>query len=172
MLLVLHQLVLVFNQLLLSVLQSKGRVATIRPHNILSLKKFHMTINSVFDRLGPPKMTRQFFKLKGDHVASKNGWLASSCKKKIITNVFMHYGDIKVRAETIEETMSKEEDEESVASCNHITISNDEPLEEEDAGDELKEINLGISDDPRPIYISALLSSEEEKAYVDLLQEF
>lgn len=138
MLLVLHQLVLVFNQLLLSVLQSKGRVATIRP----LMKKFHMTRNSVFDRLGPPKMTRQFFKLKGDHVASKNGWLASSCKKKILTNVFMHYGDIKVRAETIEETMSKEEDEESVASCNHITISNDEPLEEEDAGVERKKERL------------------------------
>ena len=106
------------------------------------MKKFHMTRNSVFDRLGPPKMTRQFFKLKGDHVASKNGWLASSCKKKILTNVFMHYGDIKVRAETIEETMSKEEDEESVASCNHITISNDEPLEEEDAGVERKKERL------------------------------
>ncbi|KAL0455744.1 UNVERIFIED_CONTAM: hypothetical protein Slati_0913600 [Sesamum latifolium] len=38
--------------------------------------------------------------------------------------------------------------------------------------DELKEINLGDVENPRPIYISALLSDDEEKAYVELLHEF
>lgn len=37
--------------------------------------------------------------------------------------------------------------------------------------DDLKEINLGTLDTPRPVYISALLTSEEEKLYVELLSE-
>ncbi|XP_071933626.1 uncharacterized protein [Coffea arabica] len=75
--------------------------------------------------------------------------------------------------------------QESTASCHHITISDPEE-EEEDADDappelergvkntvdELKEINLGTSDDPRPIYISSCMTPEEEKEYVDLLLEF
>ncbi|XP_027150259.1 uncharacterized protein LOC113750495 [Coffea eugenioides] len=72
-----------------------------------------------------------------------------------------------------------------MASCHHITISDPEE-EEEDADDappeleqgvkntvdELKEINLGTNDDPRPIYISSCMTPEEEKEYVDLLLEF
>ncbi|GAA0173822.1 hypothetical protein LIER_27357 [Lithospermum erythrorhizon] len=38
--------------------------------------------------------------------------------------------------------------------------------------DKLKEINLGIGDEPRPTYISALLMPEEEAGYVALLKEF
>ena len=38
--------------------------------------------------------------------------------------------------------------------------------------DELKEINLGTEEDPRPIFVSASLSSEEEKKYPDLLFEY
>ncbi|XP_027169542.1 uncharacterized protein LOC113769278 [Coffea eugenioides] len=93
----------------------------------------------------------------------------------------------KVREHTVVYTRPKEDDEESIASCNHITIiDGDSPGEKEDAEDappelevgvkatvdDLKEINFGISEDPRPIYISALLSPDEEKAYVDLLQEY
>lgn len=33
-------------------------------------------------------------------------------------------------------------------------------------------MNLGDLDNPRPIYLSALLSADEEKAYVELLHEF
>lgn len=38
--------------------------------------------------------------------------------------------------------------------------------------DELKEIHFGTTDDPRPIYISALLTPKDESAYVELLHEY
>lgn len=38
--------------------------------------------------------------------------------------------------------------------------------------DELKKINLGDLDNSLPIYLSAMLSADEEKSYVELLHEF
>lgn len=38
--------------------------------------------------------------------------------------------------------------------------------------DKLKDINLGTEEDRKLIYISALLSTEEEKEYIELLHEF
>ena len=38
--------------------------------------------------------------------------------------------------------------------------------------DELKKLNLGTEEDPRPIFVSASLSSQEEKEYRDLLLEY
>ncbi len=38
--------------------------------------------------------------------------------------------------------------------------------------DELKEWNLGTVDEPRPIFISALLTPMEEKEYLELLTEY
>ena len=76
----------------------------------------------------------------------------------------MHYENLfNVRIETIFEKQGQE----SIDSCHHITISDPEK-EEEDADDApfefeqgvkntidmLKEINLGTSGDPHPIYIS------------------
>ncbi|KAL0313516.1 UNVERIFIED_CONTAM: Retrovirus-related Pol polyprotein from transposon opus [Sesamum radiatum] len=75
--------------------------------------------------------------------------------------------------------------ENEVATTYHITLSEKDSVEEEDAEiapleleegvkitvDEFKEINLGDIENPRPIYISALLI-DEEKAYVELLHEF
>ncbi|KAK4391400.1 Polyprotein P3 [Sesamum angolense] len=93
-----------------------------------------------------------------------------------------------------------EEDKESVASSNyisnsveeniaqtyHITLIKDGEVEEEDAEDapaeleegikatidELKEVNLGDIENPRPIYISASLTHGEEGTYIALLHEF
>ncbi|KAK4383767.1 hypothetical protein Sango_2745100 [Sesamum angolense] len=52
----------------------------------------------------------------------------------------------------------------------------DAPVELEDSVkttiDELKEVNLGNTEDPRPIYTSTSLTQEEEEAYVALLHEF
>ncbi|KAL0373432.1 UNVERIFIED_CONTAM: hypothetical protein Sradi_3258900 [Sesamum radiatum] len=76
--------------------------------------------------------------------------------------------------------------EDEVATTYHITLSEEDSVEEEDAKiappeleegvkatvDELKEINLGDVENHRPIYISALLTDDEEKAYVELLHEF
>ena len=38
--------------------------------------------------------------------------------------------------------------------------------------DELKELSLGITDEPRPIVVSALLTPTEEKEYIELLTEY
>ena len=37
--------------------------------------------------------------------------------------------------------------------------------------DELKELNLGIDEEPHPIYMSSLLTPEEESKYLELLME-
>ncbi|KAL0401597.1 UNVERIFIED_CONTAM: hypothetical protein Slati_4189600 [Sesamum latifolium] len=93
-----------------------------------------------------------------------------------------------------------EDDRESVASSNyinssteedfaqiyHVTLIEDGEIEEEDdedapveleegvkaTVDELREVNLGNTEDPRPIYTSASLTQEEEEAYIMLLHEF
>ncbi|KAL0361639.1 UNVERIFIED_CONTAM: hypothetical protein Sradi_3848400 [Sesamum radiatum] len=76
--------------------------------------------------------------------------------------------------------------EDEVATTDHITLSEEDSVEEEDAEiapseceegvkttvDELKEINLGDVENPWPIYINALLTDDEMKAYVELLHEF
>ena len=38
--------------------------------------------------------------------------------------------------------------------------------------DALKEINLGIDEDPIPNYVNASLSNDEERAYVDLFKKY
>ncbi|KAL0322046.1 UNVERIFIED_CONTAM: hypothetical protein Scaly_2501000 [Sesamum calycinum] len=93
-----------------------------------------------------------------------------------------------------------EDDKESVASPNyisngteenipqtyHITLIEDGEVEEEDVEDapaeleegikatidELKEVNLGDIENPRPIYISASLTQEKEGTYIALLHKF
>ncbi|KAL0430487.1 UNVERIFIED_CONTAM: hypothetical protein Sradi_0674700 [Sesamum radiatum] len=75
--------------------------------------------------------------------------------------------------------------EDEVATTNHITLREEDSVEEEDAiappeleegvkttVDEWKEINLGDVENHRPIYISVLLTDDEEEAYVELLHEF
>ncbi|KAL0340428.1 UNVERIFIED_CONTAM: hypothetical protein Sradi_4559600 [Sesamum radiatum] len=76
--------------------------------------------------------------------------------------------------------------EENIAQTYHITLIEDGEGEEEDAEDapaeleegikatidELKEVNLGDIENPRPIYISASLTHGEEGTYVALLHEF
>ncbi|KAL0412259.1 UNVERIFIED_CONTAM: Transposon Tf2-12 polyprotein [Sesamum latifolium] len=76
--------------------------------------------------------------------------------------------------------------EEDFAQIYHVTLIEDSEIEEEDAEDapveleegvkatvdELREINLGNTEDPRPIYTSASLTQEEEEAYIMLLHEF
>ncbi|XP_030940238.1 uncharacterized protein LOC115965196 [Quercus lobata] len=83
-----------------------------------------------------------------------------------------------------------DEEIEEVSSSFHITIeegtlsdaeaTNEEvheaPPALEDGGqatvDELKEINLGTAEEPRPTFISALLTPEEEEGYLKLLVEY
>ena len=83
----------------------------------------------------------------------------------------------------------REEDHETLVlpSC-HVTAetdsesdaSDDEPNEApraiEDGGqatvDDLKELNLGTNEEPRPIYVSSLLTPKEENKYFELLMEY
>ncbi|XP_074290302.1 uncharacterized protein LOC141617032 [Silene latifolia] len=81
----------------------------------------------------------------------------------------------------------KSSDLEITTSSYHITVEDipDEkeeveadkaPETLEDGGkstvDELKELNLGTNEDPRPIYVSVLLTKEEEEEYHKLLVEY
>ncbi|XP_074300093.1 uncharacterized protein LOC141631304 [Silene latifolia] len=81
----------------------------------------------------------------------------------------------------------KPRDSEVTTSSYHITVeeipdeneegeTNDDPKTLEDGGqstvDELKELNLGTNEDPRPIYVSALLTKEEEEEYYKVLVEY
>ena len=69
--------------------------------------------------------------------------------------------------------MTAETDFESDASDDE---PNEAPRAIEDEGqatvDELRELNLGTSEEPRPIYVSSLLIMEEESKYFELLIEY
>ena len=82
---------------------------------------------------------------------------------------------------------NKEAEEEEFVSSNHITIHEcddsdseielaETPKTFEDGGqatvDDLKELNLGTNEEPRPIYVSSSLTLEEEKQYLELLSEY
>ncbi|XP_049359184.1 uncharacterized protein LOC125823856 [Solanum verrucosum] len=152
---------------------------------------------SVFDRLGEsPARTSVFERMR------RRVELVVSCKE-----------ELKAKAHTVVYTNEREEDEESVGSSNHVTIQNEydslpqmkideeledvvwcchisvndnDPLEEEDARDAppkleegvkttidpLKEVNLGNDEDPRPTYLSAFLEVDEEAAYMNILKEY
>ncbi|KAL0391376.1 UNVERIFIED_CONTAM: hypothetical protein Slati_4569600 [Sesamum latifolium] len=76
--------------------------------------------------------------------------------------------------------------EKDIAQAYHVTLIEDDEVEEDDAEDapveleegvkatvdELKEFNLGNVEDPRIIYTSAPLTREEEKTYIAFLHEF
>ena len=98
---------------------------------------------------------------------------------------------LKARVHTVilTNTTSKGDDVEEIEilSSNHVSVKkvDEEPPEEEtqDAPlsfeegnqatiDELKQVDIGTNEHPRPIFISVSLSLEEEKAYLDLLTEF
>ena len=103
---------------------------------------------------------------------------------------------LKVKQHTIILTGQDKEgdDEDDVIQCVfHITVAEVEAYEEDDhegfeyeveaappeledvvksTVDELKKLNLGTEEDPRSIFVSASLNSQEEKEYYDLLLEY
>nr|GLL42125.1 uncharacterized protein LOC109150426 [Ipomoea trifida] len=117
------------------------------------------------------------------------------------TNIHVPCGEVlKVQPRTIVHTrVQKGENEESVGSSDdvvppqdeealsfHITLCDETPIEGEDVEDapheleegvratidELKEVDLGTPENPRHIFISTLLSNEDEEIYVTLLKEY
>ncbi|KAK4390426.1 hypothetical protein Sango_2105900 [Sesamum angolense] len=95
-------------------------------------------------------------------------------KKKSVASYHISYGG---------EIIDHVRDE--VVTTHHITLSEEDFVKEEDVEiapheleqsaktivDELKEINLGDDANPRPIYVSTLLTEDEEKAYIQVLHE-
>ncbi|XP_074313449.1 uncharacterized protein LOC141648620 [Silene latifolia] len=90
-------------------------------------------------------------------------------------------------ASTTPSASNKEELEDKIMTSCHITVeevpdaseeieADEAPALLEDGGqstvDDLKELNLGTSEDPRPIYTSALLTEKEEDEYFKLLTEY
>ena len=166
-----------FNRLSISLLTKEGTSRTCR---------------SAFDTPRPKEGKSGLQKRKGTEVHN----LIPSCMKcKLIVEVSTG-NSLKVKRRTIVHTQELEkqvddgeEDHETLVlpSC-HMTAetdfesdaSDDEPNEAsraiEDEGqatiDELKELNLGTDKEPRPIYVSSLLTLEEESKYFELLMKY
>ena len=102
-------------------------------------------------------------------------------------------GSLKVKRRTIvhiSQSLVHNEQIEEVSSSFHITVEEDtlsdveatnEEVDEAPTAledgvqatvDELKEINLGTIEEPRPTFISALLTPKEEEGYLKLLVEY
>ncbi|GFY85495.1 hypothetical protein Acr_04g0002330 [Actinidia rufa] len=132
---------------------------------------------SVFDRLGKPKSrTLAFDRLRPSSMIPTSP-IPQSLKMRL---------KIVVVTKTIPKASNVPTSKESVAFSYHITSLDGEDHPEKDAKDaplafkegvkstidDLKEINLGTLDNPRLIYITALLISEEQKMYIELLFEY
>ncbi|XP_051143398.1 uncharacterized protein LOC127259826 [Andrographis paniculata] len=145
-----------------------------------SPKKGKNTRVSVFRRLKPSLFTRLGLKInkeknKMNFTSTKYVEMDEEIKSRFPshmtrqTKMTIHCGKVlKAKWQTIVFTKPKEDNEESVASSCYITERGEETMIEEDAGnapaalekgvkaavDELEEINLGIEDHPRPVYVS------------------
>uniref|UniRef100_A0A2N9E6Y6 Uncharacterized protein n=1 Tax=Fagus sylvatica TaxID=28930 RepID=A0A2N9E6Y6_FAGSY len=157
---------------------------------------------SAFDRLGSPstsKVASQSKVEKGDTRKKDESEICSlvpsRMKRELAVEVSVG-SSLKAKRRTIIHTnrlgkqvdQEEEENETVILPAYHVTAetdsesssSDDEPDEAphaiEDGGqatvDELKELNLGTIDEPRPIFVSALLTPAEEKEYLELLTEY
>uniref|UniRef100_A0A2N9HVR6 Uncharacterized protein n=1 Tax=Fagus sylvatica TaxID=28930 RepID=A0A2N9HVR6_FAGSY len=157
---------------------------------------------SAFDRLGSPstsKVASQSKVEKGDTRKKDKSEICSlvpsRMKRELAVEVSVG-SSLKAKRRTIIHTnrlgkqvdQEEEENETIILPAYHVTVetdsgsssSDDEPDKAphaiEDGGqatvDELKELNLGTVDEPRPIFISALLTPAEEKEYLELLTEY
>ncbi|KAL0378756.1 UNVERIFIED_CONTAM: Transposon Tf2-12 polyprotein [Sesamum radiatum] len=118
--------------------------------------------------------------------------LAISCREilkvKAQTMIFtqVQYDDEDDRKSVASSNYISDDAEEDIVQIYHVTLIDNDEIEEGDAEDalveleegvkatvdELKEVNLGNTEDPRPIYTSVSLTQEEEEAYITLLHKF
>ena len=160
-----------------------------------------LACKSVFDQLGATKRPVDSYsqnsinfevqreKKANDEIRSS---IPSRMKHKYTLDISTE-GSLKVKRRTIihtSQSLVHNEQIEEVSSSFHITVEEDTLLdakatnEEVDEAppaledgvqatvDELKEINLGTTKEPRPTFISALLTPEEEERYLKLLVEY
>lgn len=158
-----------------------------------------LACKSIFDRLGATKRpgdnhSQNSINLENQREKKANDEIRSSIPSRMKRNFALDIsieGSLKVKRRTIVHTsqsLAHNEQIEEVSSSFHITIeedtisdAEDEEVEEappalEDGGqatvDELKEVNLGTAKEPRPTFINALLTPEEEEEYLKLLVEY
>nr|GMD40709.1 uncharacterized protein LOC109150426 [Ipomoea batatas] len=156
---------------------------------------------SIHDRLGTVQDVKNNASHHAEVESSKRlrSMIPSHMRRE--TDIHISCGEVLiVQPRTIVHTrVQKGENEESVGSSDdvvppqgeeassfHITLCDETPIEGEDveeapheleegvraAIDELKEVDLGTPENPRPIFISTLLSNEDEEIYVTLLKEY
>ncbi|GFS34942.1 hypothetical protein Acr_00g0036880 [Actinidia rufa] len=148
----------------------------------------------VFDRLGKPKSRISVFDQLGSSSTDDEKMKSAipshmKCHTtiKVTTDEVLKMKlKIVIVTKKISEALDVPASEESVAFSYHITTLDGKDHLEEDAKDallafedgvkstidDLKEINLGTLDDPRLVYVSALLTLEEQKMYIELLSKY
>ncbi|XP_016501455.2 uncharacterized protein LOC107819815 [Nicotiana tabacum] len=145
-------------------------------YNYITTKEVSMTLNkkpsvfdrltktrtSVFDRLGPLKKENK------RHGSDRRIGAPIFAKKEILTT----------QCPTEEKCLD-------IHVCRHISFNDGDPQEDENVKDAqpeleegvkttvdaLKEVNLGVVEDPKPTYISVSLTNDEEGKYIELLKE-
>nr|GMC83251.1 uncharacterized protein LOC109150426 [Ipomoea batatas] len=156
---------------------------------------------SIHDRLGIVQDVKNNASQHAEVESSKRLRSMIPSRMRRETDIHISCGEVlKVQPRTIVHTrVQKGKNEESVGSSDdvvppqgeeassfHITLCDETPIEGEDAEeapheleegvraaiDELKEVDLGTPENPRPIFISTLLSNEDEEIYVTLLKEY
>ncbi|KAI3463687.1 hypothetical protein Pfo_020350 [Paulownia fortunei] len=169
--------------------QNPIRIAIKRANtNHVSEGEFSSTDDANHQRLAISKTSKYLIRVSKPRTTQKLQSLIPSHMRRCSTLLISCEKMLKVELQTIifSRTQDDEDDRENVASSYHINIGFDREMKEKDAEaappeleecikatiDELKEINLGDVDSPRPIYISALLVIDEERAYIKLLHEF
>nr|GMD66119.1 40S ribosomal protein S18 [Ipomoea batatas] len=156
---------------------------------------------SIHDRLGVVQDVKNNASHSVEAEPSKRPPSMIPSRMRRETDIYISCGEVlKVQPRTIVHTrVQKGENEESIGSSDdvvppqgeeassfHITLCDEILIKGEDteeaphelekgvraAIDELKEVDLGTPENPRPIFISTLLSDEDEEIYVELLKEY
>nr|XP_023885550.1 uncharacterized protein LOC111997666 [Quercus suber] len=159
---------------------SSSRVTVFDTLNTTCLTQNRDTLacKSVFDRLGATKRpvdnhSQNSINFEDQGEKKANDEIRSSIPSRMKRNFALDIsieGSLKVKRRTIVHTsqsLAHNEQIEDVSSLFYITI------EEDTISDaEAEEVNLETAEEPRPIFISALLTPEEEEGYLKLLVEY
>ncbi|GKV14736.1 hypothetical protein SLEP1_g25561 [Rubroshorea leprosula] len=145
--------------------------------SLLTIQENHSQKPSVFSRLGA--------KQQNNKKASKGQKIQKNKNKSLQRKKYQwRRKDVlngqEISKPSVQEVKAVESNHVSIEKISNFDSSDEEPnpaLEAFEEGgqaitDELKQRNLGTEDDPRPIFLSASLSLEEEVRYVQLLTEY
>ncbi|KAA0042128.1 ty3-gypsy retrotransposon protein [Cucumis melo var. makuwa] len=146
------------------------------------LNTCHITVEEIFQRVSTSIA-------KDSNQVSTCSSTRLSAFQRLNTNAKKVQSKAQLRPqENLPSKDNEPEDEVDVAGCCHVTIEETSdhdifeedaeaaPLSLEDGGqstiDELKEVNLGTKEEPRPTFISTQLSDNDENEYVNLLKAY